>query len=309
MKTRIAPAALIIMNLLSLHSSRADEGMWLLNSFPSEKVAAKYHFKATKDWLNHVRLSSARLAGGCSGSFISKDGLVMTNHHCAHSCIEQLSKAGRDYIASGFTAAQLTDEVRCPEIEINRLVEITDVTQRVTSATRGLDGQAFNDAQKAVLSTIEKECAAGSDTTRCDVVTLYHGGQYHLYRYQRYQDVRLVFAPELSMAFFGGDPDNFNFPRYDLDISLLRVYENGKPLVNHDYFKWSKAGAKEGDLTFVTGHPGSTSRLLTLSELEFLRDTQLVKSLLYASELRGTLLEFQNRGPEQRRYSEAKLFG
>ena len=283
--------------------------MWLLNAFPEAKVEKKYGFTASEAWLKHVRLSSARLAGGCSGSFISKEGLVMTNHHCAHSCIEQLSKAGRDYVASGFYAKSYGDEVRCPEIEINRLVNISDVSARVNKATLGLEGQAYNDAQKAVMSTIEKECAGGSDSTRCDVVTLYHGGQYHLYQYQRYQDVRLVFAPELNMAFFGGDPDNFNFPRYDLDISLLRVYDHNQPLKNDEYFHWSTESAKAGDLTFVTGHPGSTSRLLTISELEFLREVQLVKMLLYYAELRGVLSEFQNRGVEQKRVSESKFFG
>ena len=290
-------------------SSYADEGMWTLNAFPTAQVKSKYGFTATDEWLKHVQLSSARLAGGCSGSFISDSGLVMTNHHCAHSCIEQLSKAGRDFVASGFYAKTGGEEVRCPEIEINRLEKMTDVTERVNHATHGLSGQAYNDAQKAVFSTMEKECAGNSDAIRCDIVTLYHGGQYQLYQYRRFQDVRLVFAPELAMAFFGGDPDNFNFPRYDLDISLLRVYDHNQPLKNDQYFRWSTKNAGPGELTFVTGHPGNTSRLLTISELEFLRDTQLIKALLYYSELRGNLTEFANRGAEQKRISEAKLFG
>ncbi len=301
-------AIFLAMASFASFTSFADEGMWLLNGFPTAKVKSKYGFEATPEWLKHVQLSSARLAGGCSGSFVSANGLVMTNHHCAHSCIEQLSKAGRDFIESGFYAKSEADEVHCPEIEVNRLEKMTDVTNEVNQATHGLEGQAFNDAQKAAFSKIEKDCSKGSDEIRCDVVTLYHGGKYHLYQYRRFQDVRLVFAPEFSMAFFGGDPDNFMFPRYDLDISLLRVYDHGKPLKNDEYFKWSTENAKEGDLTFVTGHPGSTSRLLTISELEFMRDVSLVRSIFMGSELRGNLTEFQNRGPEQKRESEGKLF-
>jgi hypothetical protein len=309
-----AIVSFFMSSLLSIGASsslQADEGMWTLNGFPTAKVEKKYGFKASKEWLDHVRLSSARLAGGCSASFVSENGLVMTNHHCAHSCIEQLSKAGKDFVASGFYAKTEADEVRCPEIEVNRLVDISDVTDRIGKATHGLEGHAYNDAQKGEMSKIEKECTGGSDQVRCDVVTLYHGGKYNLYKYQRFQDVRLVFAPEFAAAFFGGDPDNFNFPRYDFDISFLRVYDKGQPLKNDQYFKWSPKNppAGEGELTFVTGHPGRTSRLLTISELEFQRDTSIPHSLIYNSELRGLLTEFQNRGPEAKRISEAKLFG
>ncbi len=283
--------------------------MWTFNGFPTAKVAKSYGFTASKEWLDHVRLSSARLAGGCSASFVSADGLVMTNHHCAHSCIEQLSKAGKDFVASGFYAKNQTDEVKCPEIEVNRLTDISDVTDRINHVTTGLEGKKFNDALKGEMSKIEKECSAGNDTVRCDVVTLYHGGHYDLYKYQRFQDVRLVFAPEFAAAFFGGDPDNFMFPRYDFDISFLRVYEQGKPLKNDNFFKWSEKPAQENDLTFVTGHPGRTSRLLTIAELQFQRDTSLIQFLINGSELRGLLTEFATKGPEQKRISEAKLFG
>jgi hypothetical protein len=288
--------------------SFADEGMWTLNEFPSKAVAKKYKFNATEAWLEHVRLSSARLAGGCSGSFVSSNGLVMTNHHCARECIEQLSKSGDDRVANGFLAKTEKDEVRCPEIEVNKLVEIKDVTPAIQKATKNLKGKEFNDKIKAEMSLIEKECSAGKEETRCDVVTLYHGGKYALYKYHRFQDVRLVFAPESAIAFFGGDPDNFNFPRYDLDVSFLRVYENNKPMQTKDFFKWSKNGPKENDLTFVTGHPGRTSRLLTISELEFTRDVRMMKDLTYASELRGYLTEFQKRGKEEKRVSNVQLF-
>lgn len=287
----------------------ADEGMWTLNDFPVKKVKEKYGFEATHEWLENVQLSAARIAGGCSASFVSGDGLIMTNNHCARSCLEQLSKSGKDYVANGFYAKTLEDEVKCPTMEINRLTEITDVTDQVVAATQGLEAAAYNDAQKAVMSQIEKDCAFGADSIRCDVVSLYHGGKYNLYKYRRFQDVRLVMSPELSMAYFGGDPDNFMFPRYDLDLSLLRVYDEGKPFKANPYFHWSKESAKEGDLTFVTGNPGRTSRLLTVVELEFQRDVSLLYSMFSLAELRGLLTEFQNRGPEQRRISESYLKG
>lgn len=288
--------------------ARADEGMWTFNNFPSQKLKQKYGFEPTQEWLNHVRLSSVRLAQGCSASIVSPSGLVMTNHHCAHSCIEQLSTAQRDYVATGFYAKSDKDEIKCPVIEANQLIQITDVTERVNAATKGMQDKAYNDAQKAEMSKIEKECATGAEV-RCDVVTLYHGGQYNLYKYRRYQDVRLVFAPEFAIAFFGGDPDNFMFPRYDLDVSFLRIYEGDKPARTDQYFKWSSDGAKEGDLAFVTGNPGGTSRLLTVAELEYQRDVALPTALLRLAELRGLLTEFQDRGAEQKRISNAMLFG
>src|SRR5437899_2079905 len=247
-------------------AAHADEGMWTLDNFPAKKVRHKYGFSPDAEWLQEARLASVRLAGGCSGSFVSPEGLVMTNHHCSHSCIEQLSTKEKDFVAEGFYAPTLEKEVKCPEIELNELIQIGDVTARVQGATKGLKpGKEFNDKRKAVMASIEKECAAGNDKLRCDVVELYHGGQYSLYKYKRFQDVRLVFAPEVAIAFFGGDPDNFNFPRYDLDVSFLRAYEDDKPARTEHYFKWSPAGAKEGDLTFVSGHPGGTDRELTMA--------------------------------------------
>jgi hypothetical protein len=300
---------LILILALLNPLAHADEGMWLFNKFPASAVAKKYGFIPTPEWLDHLRFSSARLAGGCSGSFVSDNGLVMTNHHCAHSCIEQLSSKDKDFVSSGYYAKSEKEEVKCPEIEVNRLDEITDVTTKVRAATKGLSGKAYNDALKRVSTEIEQACAAGKDSARCDVVDLYHGGAYNLYRYHRYQDVRLVFAPEISAAFFGGDPDNFMFPRYDLDVSFLRVYDQGAPLLSKDHFRWSKTPAKAGDLTFVTGHPGRTSRLLTMAQLEFDRDVKLVRSLIHASELRGFLTSYMQGGPEQHRNGEHALFG
>jgi hypothetical protein len=286
----------------------AEEGMWTYDNFPSQVVAQKYGFAPTQDWLDHVRLSSLRLAGGCSGSFVSASALVMTNHHCAAECIQQLSTAKRDYIAGGFLARTAPEEQKCPDIELNTLTSIEDVTERVVKATAGLSGEAFNNAQKAEISRIEQSC--GADTkTRCDVVSLYRGGRYNLYRYKRYQDVRLVFAPEFQSAFFGGDPDNFNFPRYDLDVSFLRAYENGKPAQVKDYLKWNAKGVTENELVFVSGNPGSTQRLLTVSQLEFLRDVAFPMRLRLYAEYRGTLTQFAKQGSEQKRISQEELFG
>ncbi|HEY0706880.1 MAG TPA: S46 family peptidase, partial [Polyangia bacterium] len=200
--------------------------MWTYNNFPKDVLKQKHGVAVDDKWLEHVRLSSARLAQGCSASFVSPDGLVMTNHHCAHSCIEHLSTAERDLVKNGYTAKTEAEELRCPEVEVNQLEEISDVTERVRKATAGLSDQKYNEVEKAELSRIEKECVqaaspggtAASDV-RCDVVSLYRGGVYNLYKYRRYQDVRLAFAPEMAIGFFGGDPDNFNFPRYVLDVA------------------------------------------------------------------------------------------
>src|SRR5438132_2273037 len=294
---RIALCALVLAA-----AARADEGMWTYDNFPSKKVAAKYGFSPDAAWLEEARLASVRLAGGCSGGFVSPDGLVMTNHHCAHSCIEQLSTKERDFVAQGFYAPQLENEVKCPEIELNQLVQITDVTAQVHGATKGLKpGKEFNDKRKAAIAGIEKECAAGNDRLRCDVVELYHGGQYSLYKYKRFQDVRLVFAPEFEIAFFGGDPDNFNFPRYDLDVGFIRAWEDGKPARTDHFFKWSTSGAKEGELTFVSGSPGRTDRALTVRQLQDERDVVLPGRLVEYAQYRGALTVFTQESPEHNR--------
>ncbi|HRE90031.1 MAG TPA: S46 family peptidase [Myxococcota bacterium] len=294
--------------------AHAEEGMWTFNRFPSDTVEKLYGFKPDAAWLEKVRLSSARLAQGCSASFVSPDGLVMTNHHCVHSCVEELSSPKKNYIADGFWAKTAGDELKCPNLEVNQLVSITDVTARVMKAAEGLDDAKGNEAKKAAMTAIEKECQT-SDALRCEVVTLYNGGVYDLYQYKRHQDVRLVWAPELGIAFFGGDPDNFMFPRFTLDASFVRVYEGGengkggKPVKTEHYFKWSDAGAKDGQLTFVAGNPGSTSRLDTVAETKSHRDNGLVSRLMYLSEMRGALVEYARRGKEQARHSMSLLFG
>jgi hypothetical protein len=297
--------ALFIFSIASLH---AEEGMWTFNNFPGEKVRQKYGFAPTQQWLDQVRLSSVRLAEGCSASFVSPGGLVLTNHHCAATCIQELSTAEKDYAAKGFLAPAESGELRCPSQEANVLTEIVDVTPRIAGVTKGLASKAANEARKAETSRIEKECAT-TESLRCEVVSLYGGGVYNLYKYQRYQDVRLVFAPEQAIAFFGGDPDNFNFPRFNLDMSLLRVYEKGAPIKTPHHLKWSASGPKQDELTFVSGHPGGTNRKNTIAMLELERDLMKPTTLFYLAEYRGMLTAFQTRGDEQRRISQDELLG
>jgi hypothetical protein len=299
----------LLLALALAASARADEGMWTFDNFPAKKVQKKYGFLPDAPWLLEAQLASVRLAGGCSGGFVSPDGLVMTNHHCAHSCIEQLSTKEKDFVAEGFFAPAAENEVRCPEIELNQLLQIADVTAQIQGATKGLKpGKEFNDKRKAAMAGLEKECAGGNDRLRCDVVDLYHGGQYSLYKYKRFQDVRLVFAPEFAIAFFGGDPDNFNFPRYDLDVSFLRAWEDGKPARTEHFFKWSPGGAKEGDLAFVSGNPGGTDRELTMAELQYQRDVALPERLFDLAQYRGELTVFSQTSPEHARIAQADLF-
>src|SRR5271156_1706519 len=250
---------LIVACLALTSSMHADEGMWTFDNFPSKTVAAKYGFTPSQSWLDHVRLSSLRIAGGCSASFISPQGLVMTNHHCVVDCVEQLSTPKQDLVESGFAARTMAEERKCPDFELDQLVEIRDVTGEVQGAMAGKTGDDANKALHAKQAELQQSC--GSDAgVRCDGGSLYHGGIYDLYRYKRYTDVRLVFAPEFTVAQFGGDPDNFNFPRFDFDIGLVRAYESGKPVASHDYLRWSRNGSKGGDLVFVSGNPGGTSR-------------------------------------------------
>lgn len=285
----------------------ADEGMWTFDAFPSALVGERHGFAPDAAWLEHVRLSSVRLAAGCSGSFVSSEGLIVTNHHCAAGCVERLSSAGRDHMADGFHAVTGEQEVRCPGMEVNVLIGIDDVTERVHAATAGKQGAAFSEARRGVIAELERVCA-GADQVRCDVVSLYHGGLYHLYRYRRHQDVRLVFAPEVAVAFYGGDPDNFMFPRYDFDVSFLRVYEGGAPLKVEHWLRWSAAGASSGDLTFTSGHPGRTSRQNTVAQLLLQRDVALPERLFRMLEEAGWLEQFAARGPEEARVSGSTRF-
>ncbi|OYU44378.1 MAG: serine protease, partial [Burkholderiales bacterium PBB4] len=290
--------------------AHADEGMWTFNQFPAAKVESAYGFKPDEAWLQRLQLASVRIAGGCSASLVSPQGLVMTNHHCARECIQNISGLRKkDFNRDGFIARRPSEEPRCPGMEMNQLTDISDVTQTVRDATKTTPPEQFNEVQKAVIADIEKTCATG-DEWRCEVVTLFRGGAYNLYKYRRLQDIRLVFAPEDQIAFFGGDPDNFNFPRYDLDVTFLRIYgADGKPWATETYLPFSKTGVKEGELTFVSGNPGGTSRGMTMAQFQDARDMDLPKALMQLSQMRGWMTEYQQRGKEQLRHSNDDLFG
>jgi|HubBroStandDraft_1064217.scaffolds.fasta_scaffold02253_5 hypothetical protein len=290
--------------------AHADEGMWLPNDFPAGKVKAAYGFEPDAAWLDHARLAAIRLANGCSASLVSAGGLVATNHHCVRECLTQISHKGDDTAASGFLAASPAEEKRCTATEANRLLEITNVTDRIRKATEGKTAAAFAAALKAETAAITQACAGGDEHLRCDVVTLFRGGRYDLYKYRRYQDVRLVFAPEDAIADFGGDPDNFEFPRFDLDVGFLRIWDNGKPLDSKDgYFHFAEGEPLPGEVVFTVGNPGSTERLDTVAQIEEERNVDLPRRALYLAEERGILTEFTRRGPEQRRVGEASLLG
>src|SRR5437016_9993006 len=276
---------LILCALLSVAGiATADEGMWLFNVPPTAQLKSKYGFDLTKSWLQHTQLSSVRFNNGGSGSFVSPDGLTFTNHHVGSECIQQLSTDGKDYFKTGFYAKTEAEEAKCPDLELNVLENIEDVTPKVNAAVKpGMSVADQGQAQRAAMSTIEQQCAAETKL-RCDVITLYSGAMYHLYKYKKYTDVRLVFAPEFDAAFFGGDPDNFEYPRYDLDVCFFRVYENDKPAHLDNYLKGSTTGVKDGDLIFVSGHPGRTDRLDTMDELHYLRD-QIGRSSCRESEV------------------------
>ena len=286
----------------------ADEGMWTFDNFPAAKMRAKYGWAPDAAWLEHARLGSIRLTLGCSASLVSPDGLVMTNHHCVRECVSDLADAQHDYIANGFYAATAAEEKKCPAMEANQLVTITDVTKQMEAATSGKSDRAFHEAERAAKAQIESACGTAPDV-RCEVVTLYQGGVYDLYKYQRYQDVRVVFAPEEAAAFFGGDPDNFTFPRYDLDAAFVRIYDGSAPLHTDTFLKFATKGVKQGDIAFTSGNPGSTERDDTLAELQFQRDAAQPFLLYLYSELRGVLTEFATKGPEQARTSKTLLFG
>ena len=295
--------------LLMAGVAAADEGMWLFNVPPTAKVKAAYGFDLTKAWLDHTQLSSVRFNNGGSGSFVSADGLTFTNHHVGAACIQQLSTGGKDYMKTGYSAKSRAEEAKCPDLELNVLQSIEDVTPKVNAAVKpNMSVADQGQAQRAAMSAIEQQCTT-TTKLRCDVVTLYSGAMYHLYRYKKYTDVRLVFAPEFEAAFFGGDPDNFEYPRYDLDICFFRVYENDRPAHLDNFFKWSTTGVKENDLIFVSGNPGSTGRLNTMSQLEFLRDVQYPQVLKSLARRDALLKKFSAGSAENARTAQELMFG
>ena len=307
LRARLAGVALAAC-LASGVAVQADEGFWPFNAVPRAAIEQAYGFTVTDAWLRHVQLASVRF-GGASGSFVSPDGLVLTNHHVGRGAIQQLSTPERDLVKDGFYARTRAEELKVPAMELNVLQDIEDVTARVNAAvTDGMSQAEAFAARRAAIAAIEK---ASTDATglRSDVVTLYQGALYHLYRYRKYTDVRLVFAPENNIAFFGGDTDNFTYPRYNLDIALFRVYEHDQPLKVEHYLKWSPAGAADSELVFTSGHPGGTQRLYTVAHLEYLRDVGLPATLERLERMREARTRYAARGAEQARQVRSEIFG
>jgi hypothetical protein len=302
---RLFVAALFLIH--SVTTVQADEGMWLLNAPPRQLLKDKYGFDLTDAWLEHAQKASVRFNNGGSGSFVSADGLIVTNHHIGADSLQKLSPKDKDYLREGFLARSRSEEPKCPDLELNVLQSIEDVTDKVRAAVKPdlTAAQAFA-ARRAVMAKIEKE-SLDKTGLRSDVVTLYQGGQYHLYRYKKYTDVRLVFAPESNIAAFGGDVDNFEYPRHDLDVCFFRAYEDGKPAKIEHFFKWSTTGPRENDLVFVTGHPGTTNRLETLAKLKHRRDVTLPYTLARLRAMEAALLQFSERGPEYARMAATDL--
>ncbi len=299
-----------LVGLLAAHSrALSDEGMWTFDNPPLKQLQERYGFTPTKEWLDHVRLASVRFMDGGSGSFISPNGLVLTNHHVAVGQLQKISSAEKDYVASGFYAGTPGEELKASDLEINVLISMEDVTKRVQAALKkGMTSAEALKARDAEIARIEKE-SLDKTGLRSDVVGLYHGGEYWLYRYKKYTDIRLVMAPERQAAYFGGDNDNFTYPRYDLDMAFFRVYEDGKPVQSKDFLKWNPEGLGEGDLVFVSGNPGSTDRLYTFARLEYLRDVYYPMVLDYIERYIRVLREYAARGEEEARRAEIRIFG
>lgn len=308
-KYALSSAALLLLSLGPSGPAFADEGMWLFNKPPVKILKERYGFEPSKEWLEHLQKSSVRFNSGGSGSFVSKNGLVMTNHHVGADSLQKLSPPGKNYIVSGYFARSPEEELKCPDLELNVLMEIEDVTDRVNSAVKkDMPASEAQKARRAIMNTIEKE-SLDKTGLRSDVVTLYQGGSYQLYKFKKYTDVRLVFAPEQEIASFGGDPDNFEYPRFDLDVCFFRAYENGKPVQGQPYLKWSKMGAADGELVFVSGHPGNTSRLNTVYHLEFLRDTVFPWKLADLNRLEVLLKTYSERSLENANQAQEDLLG
>ncbi len=305
---KLRPLLITLAVLFAGSALRADEGMWLYSAPPRAQIKAKYGFDLTDAWLDHVRLSSVRFNSGGSASFVSGDGLVITNHHVGADSLQKMGSKDKNYLRDGFYAKTAADEIKCNDLEVNVLQSIEDVTARINAAVpAALTGSDAALARRKIIAEVEKESREKTGL-RSDVVTLYQGGAFHLYRFKRYTDIRLVFAPEAQAAFYGGDPDNFEFPRYNLDICFFRVYENNQPIKSANFLKWSANGAKDGELTFVSGHPGRTSRLLTTPELAYLRDNQFPDQLASLKRREVLLSSWSGRSQENARRAREDLF-
>lgn len=300
-------AMLVALCLGLCTAAQADEGMWTFDNFPTEKMQTAYGWAPDHSWLNTVQLASLRLSSGCSASFVSADGLVMTNNHCARDCVAALSDAQHDYVANGFYAETLQDEKPCPGFEADQLVSIKNVTGAITAQTKNKSGKAFSDAERTAISQIEASCETGSSVL-CEVVTLYHGGIYDLYMYRRYQDLRVVFAVEDDAANFGGDPDNFEFPRYAIDVTFLRAYDHGQPLHPAAWLKFSANPAQPGDIVIAVGSPQSTERDDTVAQLLFIRDYKDPIRRAFLSEEAGILWDMGETSPELARETRNDYF-
>lgn len=306
--------SLVLLTLLGLAVSfpvarYADEGMWTFDNPPLKLWKEKYGFTPTQQWLDHLRLSTVRVNTGATGAIVSPDGLIMTNQHVGRDSVSKLSTAENDYVRNGFYAGTRQGELKCKDTEITLLTSYLNVTDRVQAAAKGAPSLKDADlARRAMMAAIEKEESAKTGL-KCEVITLYNGGEYWLYRFKKYTDVRLVFSPEEQIAYFGGDYDNFTYPRFCLDITFFRVYENGVPAHTENFFKWSEAGPKEGELIFVPGFPGATARLLTLAQLRYQRDTgnPIQKAVWMAR--KNALVKYASRGAEQARQANVPRLG
>lgn len=293
---------------LPLGAAYADEGMWTFDAFPTASFKATYGWAPDQPWLDRIRQSSVRLTGGCSSSFVSASGLILTNSHCVEDCLSDLSSETDNYRETGFNARTRADEKKCPGQQAEVVTSIRDVTAQVKAAIGSASGEALVKARTGAMATIEKAACPDTATTRCQVVTLYGGGQYKLYSYRKYSDVRIVWGPQVAAQAFGGDPDNYNFPRYALDGAFLRAYENGKPVTTPNHLKWTGRAPKTGEVVFVVGNPGSTQRMLTLDEYAYQREVNLPITLATQSELRGRLTRAMQENATQAREGESTLY-
>jgi hypothetical protein len=307
--SRRLAATTALAALLLPTAARADEGMWTFDAFPAARMKAAYGWAPDQAWLDKVRASAVRLTGGCSASFVSDAGLILTNHHCVATCVEENSTAQNNILATGFTARSRTEERKCAGQQAEVVTSIRDVTTDVKGAIGTATGAEAVRARQAAVARIEAAGCTDPARTRCQVVSLYGGGQYKLYTYRKYSDVRLVWAPEAQAAQFGGDPDNFNFPRYSMDASFLRAYENDRPVATPQHLRWNPRAPVDGEATFVVGNPGSTQRLFTADQLAFQRELALPITLATLSELRGRLIAAMKQSPEHAREGAETLSG